>query len=74
MSKSSQVRVQEVRRQIVFKSGARLDLHNVSAFDPSGTWLRLWSDEGMSLINPDAVDYHMVKADIRADDQEKVNG
>jgi len=72
MSKSSQVPVNEKRRQVVFKNGERLDLHNVSSFDPSGSWLRVWSDEGMALINTAEVNYHMVKSELRKDDQDLV--
>jgi len=72
MAKSQQVKVQEKRRQIVFRDGQRLDLHNVTAFDPSGSWLRLWSDEGLTILNTDLILYHQVKADLRADDQTEV--
>lgn len=69
MAISQRVKVNETRRQVVFDTGERLDLHGVSAFDPSGTWLRLWSDEGMTLLNPDRVLFHQVKAEMRGDDQ-----
>lgn len=72
MAKSQQVEVNEKRRQIVFTNGERLDLHNVTAFDPSGTWLRIWSDEGMTLLNPDKINFHQIKVDTRGDDQDKV--
>ena len=70
MAKSSQVKVQESRRQVVFKSGQRLELHNVTAFDPSGTWLRIWSDEGLAILNTDSIEYHLITS-LRQDDQEE---
>lgn len=60
--------VNEKRRQIVFTSGERLDLHNVTKFDPSGTWLRIWSDEGVTILNVNLILYHQIK-DLRSDDQ-----
>jgi hypothetical protein len=54
---------------IVFEDGQRLNLHNVVQFDPSGTQLRLWSDEGVTIVNPDKVLYHMV-GNVKYDQQE----
>jgi hypothetical protein len=68
MAQSQQVPVKEQRRQIVFDTGERLDLHNVTAFDPSGQWLRIWSDEGLSILNPERILFHTVKAQ-RTDEQ-----
>lgn len=58
-----QVAVNENRRTIVFTSGNRLDLHNVVWFDKSGTHLRLKSDEGYTIVNPDKVEYHIIHPD-----------
>ena len=69
MSISSRVSVTEKLRQIVFENGERLDLYNVTSFDPSGTTLRIWSDEGMTILNPDKINYHLIKKDLRGDDQ-----
>jgi len=66
----TKVAVSEPRRTIVFDNGERLDLHNVTAFDPSGTWLRLWSDEGFSLLNPERILYHIIKDEPRQDTRE----
>lgn len=33
----------------------------------SGTWLRLWSDEGFSLLNPARILYHIIKDEPRQD-------
>ena len=60
MANSQRVKVNEERRMIVFDNGERLNLHNVVEFDPSGTQLRLWSDEGMAIVNPDRVLYHLI--------------
>lgn len=67
MAKSQQVKVNEKRREVVFVGGARLNLNNVTAFDPSGTWLRIWSDEGFTILNPDKILYHTVKSDQKED-------
>lgn len=69
MAKSQQVKVNETRRQIVFTNGERLDLHNVTTFDPSGTWLRLWSDEGVTILNTKNINFHQIKTDIRQGDK-----
>ena len=69
MAESQKVFVNEKRRQIVFCDGQRLDLHNVTAFDPSGTHLRIWADEGLAIINPENVNYHLVKSTLREDVQ-----
>lgn len=55
--------VEESRRTIVYDNDARLDLHNVTAFDKTGTHLRLWCDEGIVITNPDRVLYHLIQAD-----------
>ncbi len=64
----TKVSVNEARRTIWFNNGERMDLHNVTAFDSSGTWLRLWADEGYVLINTDLVLAHVVKPDSRSDE------
>lgn len=62
------IEVNEVRRTIHFINGERLDLHNVTAFDSSGTWLRLWCDEGFVLLNTGLVLCHVVKGESRQDE------
>lgn len=58
----------EGRRTIVMASGNRLDLHNVTAFDCSGTFLRLWSEEGFTLINEKNIDWMIAKEEQRIAD------
>lgn len=67
MAQAQQVKVSEARREIVFTNTTRLNLHNVTAFDPSSTWLRIWSDEGFTILNPDHILYHTVKAEQQKD-------
>lgn len=69
MAQSQQIKVNEKRREIVFSTGARLNLNNVTAYDHSGTWLRVWSDEGLTILNPKEIFYHTVKADQQKDQQ-----
>lgn len=64
------IAVEEARRTIVMKSGNRLDLHNVTAFDCSGTFLRLWSDEGFTMINEAEIDWMTVKDEGRPGNEE----
>lgn len=52
--------VSEAKRKIVFQSGNHLNLRNVTAFNSSGTFLRIWSDEGYILVNTPNVDYMIV--------------
>jgi len=61
--------VNEPRRTIVMKSGNRLDLHNITAFDCAGTFLRLWSDEGFVLINEKEIDWMICKNEARPGDE-----
>lgn len=60
----------EPRRTIVMESGQRLDLHNVTGFDCSGTFLRLWSDEGFTMVNGSKIDWIIVKTETRPGDEE----
>jgi hypothetical protein len=62
------IQVSETRRTIHFDNGERLDLHNVTAFDCSAPWLRLWCDEGFVLLNPSRVLCHIVKDETRQDE------
>lgn len=43
-------------------------MHNVTAFDASGTWLRIWSDEGLSILDPAKILYHQVRPETREDE------
>ena len=63
------IEVNEKRRTIMMDSGQRLDLHNVTAFDCSGSFLRLWCDEGFVLINEAKIDWMIVKGDPPGDEQ-----
>jgi hypothetical protein len=49
----------ETKRKIVFESGHHLNLRNVTDFNAQGTYLRIKSDEGYILVNPDKVLYHI---------------
>ena len=68
MASSQQVEVREARRTIVFRDGMRLELSNVTAFNSSGTWLRIWSDEGYFLLNPKRINYHQIQTAYRSDE------
>jgi len=76
MASSQTVEVEEARRSIIFTDGQRLELSNVTAFNASGTWLRLWSDEGYIVVNPKKILYHMIQKNPRqneADDMAALN-
>jgi len=68
MASSQQVEVQESRRTIVFRDGQRLELSNVTAFNSSGTWLRIWSDEGFIILNTKLILYHQIQTAYRSDE------
>lgn len=55
------IAVDEERRTIHFTNGDRMDLHNVTHFDCSGTWLRIWCDEGLVVVDPDKINAHVIK-------------
>ena len=55
--------VYEDRRTIKMASGNKLELHNVTSFDCSGSFLRLESHEGFSMINEANIDWMIVKND-----------
>lgn len=69
MAQSQQVTVEEKRREIVFINNARLNLTDVTAYDHSGTWLRIWSAEGLTILNPEKILYHTVKSEQQKDQQ-----
>lgn len=62
------ISLNETRRTIVFDNGWRLDLHNVTSFDPSGTHLRIRAEEGFVIVNPARVLCHIVKNESRQDE------
>jgi len=68
MASSQTVKVDEARRTIVFRDGQRLELSNVTAFNSSGTMLRLWSDEGFFMISPARINYHQIQYAPRQDE------
>lgn len=57
------IAVNEAVRRIVSKDGHELRLHNVSKLNISGSWVRLVSDEGYVLVNPDNVLAFIVKGE-----------
>ena len=57
-------KVNEEVRRIVSKDGHELRLHNVKTVDTSGSWLRLTSDEGYVIVNPNNVLAYIVKGEI----------
>ena len=61
MASSQTVQVNEARRSIIFTDGHRLELSNVTSYNSSGTWLRIWSDEGFIIVNPKKILYHMIQ-------------
>ena len=52
---STKIAVSEGKRTVISVTGEKVILHDVTAFDASGTWLRLWAEEGYVLVNPDNV-------------------
>jgi hypothetical protein len=48
--------VKEKVRTLFFSGGQRRSLHNVTSFNPDGTFLRLECDEGYVLANPQNID------------------
>jgi hypothetical protein len=65
MANSNKVEVNEKRRAIYFKDGSIGNFHNVKWFDASGSWLRMESDEGYIIANPENINYIKVGADER---------
>ena len=49
------MKVNETLRRVVSKDGHELRLHNVTDVNVSGSWIRLQSDEGYVIINPNNV-------------------
>lgn len=50
----------EAKRKIVFAGGQQLNLRNVTRILTTGTWWRIWSDEGLSIVDPAKVLYVVV--------------
>lgn len=57
------IKVNEQVRRVVSKDGHELRLHNVTNLNISCSWIRLQSDEGYVLINPNNVLAFIVKGD-----------
>lgn len=57
------IKVKEAVRRIVSKDGHELRLHNVTALNLSGSWVRIVADEGYVLVNPANVLAFIVKGD-----------
>lgn len=61
---ATKIEVKEEVRRIVSRDGAVIYLHNVTALDNSGSWLRLWSDEGYVLVNPNNVLAMIIRGEV----------
>lgn len=59
------INVNEATRAVYFKDGAKAKFNNVTAFNSSGSYLRLVSDEGYVIINSDNINYMIVPAAAR---------
>ena len=70
MASSQKITVDEARRTIVFTDGQRLELRNVTAFNSSGTWLRVWSDEGYIILDPAKILYHQIQPAYRTSESD----
>lgn len=57
------IKVKEAVRRIVSRDGHELRLHNVTMLNLSGSWVRLQSDEGYVLVNPNNVLAFIVKGE-----------
>lgn len=76
MASSQTIDTNESRRTIVFTDGQRLELSNVTAWNSSGTWLRIWADEGFIILNVKKILYHQIQNAPRvneADDMAALN-
>lgn len=59
------VPVEETKRKVYFKDGAKATFNNVKWFNSSGSYLRLGSDEGYVLINSENINYMVVPEEAR---------
>ncbi len=59
------VEVDETSRTVYFKGGEKAKFTNVTAFNSSGSYLRLVSDEGYIIINSDNINYMVVPKEAR---------
>lgn len=59
------MKVNETLRRVVSKDGHELRLHNVTDVNVSGSWIRLQSDEGYVIINPNNVLAFIVKGEVK---------
>jgi hypothetical protein len=55
--------VKETVRRVISTDGHEIRLHNVTSVDNSGSWLRIQSDEGYVIINPQNVLAFIVKGE-----------
>ena len=60
---ATKIEVNEQVRRVVSVNGHEQKLHNVRSLDISGSWLRLESDEGYVLVNPNNVLMMIVKGE-----------
>ena len=57
------MKVKETLRRVVSKDGHEIRLNNVKTVDTSGSWVRVESDEGYVIINPNNVLAFIVKGE-----------
>jgi len=63
MAAHSRVNVDEKTRRMYLEDRVVV-LNNVKWFDASGTWLRIFSDEGYTIFNPDKIMYIQVDGEV----------
>lgn len=61
---SAWIPVKETHRRIVSVNGHTQMLNNVTEFNNTGSWLRLKSDEGYVIVNPENVFLMIVKGEV----------
>ena len=61
----AKIEVKETVRRVVSVHGHEQRLNNVKSVDVSGSWVRLESDEGYVLVNPDNVLMFIVKGEVK---------
>jgi len=59
------IAVEEARRTVFFKDGAKATFTNVKSFNASGSFLRLVSDEGYIILNTANINYMIVPEEAR---------
>jgi hypothetical protein len=59
------IAVEEAKRSVFFKDGAKATFNNVKWFNASGSYLRLGSDEGYVILNSSNINYMVVPEEAR---------